>query len=343
MRKLILLMLVLALPISMFAQLIQNPGMENWRSGTAGSSPSIDVHAPDNWYGFDSLAIANGQTFLPLMYSGYTPTVFHAQLFPDTVVFKSGTKSAKLMTLKQDTLGFIPGTLSNAKVGINIFALIGGGSLASATTFSGGTGVAMRVTSVSAYMIYKAGIDSITGMMGGADTGLLTVQALAHIGTKDSVIGTGRVQILPTDTFRMITANIIYPTDTIHAVDTLRIVFSSSAGGTSRACDSSTLYIDDVSMAGVPNPDYSAVKEVAAPGMVTVYPNPSTGIINLSNKDSRRLNFRLFDESGRMVGSKLINGNDSMDASFLPDGLYFYSVDDAAGKTIQRGQLTIIK
>lgn len=336
-------MVVLALPVSMFAQLIQNPGMENWRSGTAGSSPSIDVQAPDNWFGFDSLAIANGQTFIPLLYPFYTPTVFHAQLFPDTVVFKSGITSAKLMTLKQDTLGFIPGTLSNAKVGINIFALIGGGSLASATTFSGGTGVAMRVTSVSAYVIYKAGIDSITGMMGGADTGLLTVQALAHIGTKDSVIGTGRVQILPTDTFRMITANIIYPTDTIHAVDTLRIVFSSSAGGTSRACDSSTLYIDDVTMAGVPNPDYSAVKEVAAPGMVTVYPNPSTGIINLSNKDRRQLNFRLFDESGRMVGSKLIKGNDNIDASFLPDGCYIYTVDDTSGKTLQRGKLTIRK
>ncbi len=336
-------MIVLALPISMFAQLIQNPGMETWRSNTAGTSPVISINAPDNWYGFDSLAIAGGQAFLPLMYLGYTPSVFHAQLFPDTVVFKSGTRSAKLMTLKQDTLGFIPGTLSNAKVGINPLALIGGGSLASATTFSGGTGVAMRVTSVSAYVLYKTGIDSITGLIGGADTGLLTVQALAHIGTKDSVIGTGRVQILPTDTFRLITANVIYPFDTIHAVDTLRIVFSSSGGGASRPCDSSTLYIDDVSMAGVPNPDYSAVKVVAPDDAFTVYPNPAAGTINLNSKNGGPLNFRLYDESGRMVASKLINGKGNMDVSLLPNGMYFYSVDDASGKTIHRGTLTLKK
>ena len=74
-----------------------------------------------------------------------------------------------MITLKQDTLGYFAGSMSNTKAAVNLSVLLSGGSLASATSFSGGTPVAGKIVSVSAWVKYMPGIDSLGNP--GADTG----------------------------------------------------------------------------------------------------------------------------------------------------------------------------
>ena len=154
MKKIYFLLLALMAGIISFAQTVPNAGMETWRTNSSGSGPTVPVYAPESWYGFDSLIIEDEENFLPLAYLGYHPSHLYAQLYQENTIKNSGLSSAKIMTLRQDTIGLVPGSLSNAKIGINVTALISGGTLTSATTFSGGTAVSLKITSVSAYVKY---------------------------------------------------------------------------------------------------------------------------------------------------------------------------------------------
>lgn len=343
MKKIYFLLITVAFPVLLFGQAVPNAGMENWRSNTSGSSPAVTVNAPISWYGFDSLIIADEETFLPLLYSLYHPTHLHAQLYQEGTIVNSGSSSAKVMTLKQDTIGIVPGSLSNASVSVNALALIGGGSLASASTFHGGSPVTMRITTVSAYVQYMPGIDSVTGLMGGNDTGLLTVQTYGHIHGNDTLVGTGVVQILPTSgSFAQITANVVY-WDTAYVVDTVRIIFSSSGGGASKALDSSTLYVDDVSMTGVVNPDYTGVPGIISSDLIKVYPNPASGTIYFDCPQNSGFIAVLYSVNGQAVATKTLTGSDALDVSTLPAGLYFYAVFDKNGSAVQRGKVAVSK
>jgi hypothetical protein len=333
------------LPTISFAQTLPNAGFETWRSNTAGSSPSVSVQAPTLWYGFDSLIIADEEVFIPiLVYPGYHPTNLHGQIYQENTIKNSGSSSAKIMTVKQDTIGRIPGLMANAKVGINVAAIVSGAGIGSAVTFSGGTGVSSRITSVSAYVEYFPGKDTISGAFGGIDTGLLNVQALGHRnGKPDTIIGTGVAKIPPTSSFTQITANIVYFDSVNYYIDTIRVVFSSGGGTISRSLDSSTLYVDDVSMTGVPNPDFTGVNNVVTANEVTVYPNPSAGVLNVAGPAGEQLMFTLFSINGRAVISKIVTGQQALDISSLPDGLYFYTINDSSNKQVVRGKVSVSK
>ncbi len=341
MKKVYFLIAALVAGASSFAQTFPNAGMETWRTNTSGTAPVISVHAPTEWYGFDSLAIASVQSFAFILHPGSN---FHAQLYQENTIINSGAASAKVMTMVQDTIGIVPGSLSNAVARINFPVLIGGGTLASATTFSGGTDVTQRITSVSAYVRYTTGIDSATGLWGGKDTALLTVQARGHKhGGNDTLVGNGVLQILPSTSFTQVTANLVYWDSVNYYIDTIRVIFSSSGGGRSNACDSSTLYVDDVSMAGVPNPDFTAVKSVENNAAIVVYPNPSAGILNITCQQTEASIFELASVSGQVVAVKNITGNSQLDFSSLPAGLYIYNVKDNNGTIIQRGKIDLNK
>ncbi len=336
MKKLYFLLFSLAAGSSAYAQTVDNAGMETWRSGGAGSGPVVSVQAPTQWFGFDSLVVEESEALMPLFLS-YSPTDLHAQIFQENTIKHSGAASAKIMTVKQDTIGLFAGVLSNAKPNFDVGALIATMDFMQALSFSGGTPVTNRIKSVSAWVQYTAGKDS-TGSVG-LDSGSLTVSVYKHILSLgiDSLVGFGSVNIGPSTSFQQVTANVIY-TDSVDGADTVRVLFSSS--GQSDVSDSSTLYVDDVTMEYVVE---NGVKNVNGTGNeVNVYPNPASGILYMDAKGNEGAEFQLYAVNGQVVATHTLKGNNEINISALAEGLYFYTIT-GKDNMVQRGKVSVIK
>ncbi|MFI5196651.1 MAG: T9SS type A sorting domain-containing protein [Chitinophagales bacterium] len=343
MKKVYFLLCALAVTCTSFAQTIVyplNPGFETWRTSSSGSGPVVTIHAPTGWYGFDSLIINAQEQYDGLLYTGYSPTNLNAQVFPETTKVHGGTSSAKIISVKQDTLGIFAGSISNAQPSLNIAALIGGGSIANAITYTGGTATTLRITSVSAWVEYFPGKDS-TGAIG-VDSGQITLQAIGTYAGADTVVGTGTFRIPPTSSFTLDTAKVVY-VDTIHLVNKVRIFFASS--GTTGALDSSTLYVDDVSMIGISQTDTinNVTIQNVKNDLVKIYPNPATGIIHLDGPQNAGLVCNLLSVSGQVAATKTLTGSDALDVSYLPAGLYFYTISDTNENIVQRGKIAVYR
>ena len=246
-----------------------------------------------------------------------------------------------MVTTYQDTTLF-PGVLSNAKTSVSFTVSPPG---LTGISYSGGAPVTLRPTTVSAWVQYAAGFDTAT-FATLVDSGALTVQALAHIGTKDSVIGTGVVSIAPGTSWSQVTANITYPADTTDSITLLRITFASSGGGGTKPAFHSTLYVDDVTMTGiayihVPPVDHTGVRNVAADNAVTVYPNPANGTLYLNGPKNAGLSCKLTAMNGQVVMTLQLTGNDAMNIAALAAGTYIYTIADATGNTIQTGKVAV--
>jgi len=317
---------------SSFAQTIPNGNMESWRGFTTGTIAPRFLLAPSSWFGLDSTLIFAAETYIG-------DTNMTEQLFKENTHIHSGGLSSKLMTKHQDTLGNFPGYLTNANPTVNASLFSGGGP--GAVTFTGGTPVTMKITSVSAYVEYFPGIDTTTHHMGGADVATIGASVFAYRSGVDTFyqIGQGGAVISPTDSFIQVTANITY-TDSLDSVALVQIFFGSSGGVITHTynLDSSTLYVDDVSMTGVPEPHASTqVPFITQNNIVNVYPNPTDGILYFKCPRNVNLSCKLFSVSGQNVMSRTLTGNDRVDISALPAGLYTYSISDGSGNTVQRG------
>lgn len=343
MKKLYLSICLLFCAVSAsFGQTIANAGMESWRNITIISLPPAFAHAPNAWFGDDSLLLALG----PIVAAGDT---FHANLSKSTTFKHSGTASARVITLKQgNTLGMIPGMLANAKPDFNASGAGSGGSLTSLLSFTGGTATTLRTQTVSAWVAYFPGIDTITHTMGGHDSALMMVQAIAVVGGIDSVIGLGIMPIVPSDTFVQVTAAINYNVaDTAYfTTDIVRIIFLSS-GGATQMLDSSTLYVDDVSATGNPQSpppppvDHTGVGSVAKSNSVAVYPNPANNTLFFDTKVTGTLRCYMMSADGRVVANKVISGKTSMDVSHMAAGTYTYYLADEKNTVVQHGKVTV--
>ncbi len=331
MKKIYFLLIALIAGGCTFAQTLPNAGMETWRTGTSGGTTPINIQAPSQWYGLDSTVIALLQEFGPLI--GHASPNVSAQIFEESTIIHGGAHSAKVMTKYEDTLHYFAGLLSNSVVNINVTALMGGASAGSAVTFSGGTPVVGRVASVSAWVQYTPGKDS-TGSVG-LDSGSLTVNVFSTIHGVDSMVGTGIVNIGPSTSFHQVTANVVY-TDSLDGADTVRILVASS--GQSDVSDSSTLYVDDVTMTYVPG---LGVKNVVA-NDVKVYPNPASETLYIDAKGNEGAGFTLFSVNGQVVANKVLSANDAVDVSALPEGLYFYTIT-GKDNIVQRGKVSVVR
>ena len=150
------------------------------------------------------------------------------------------------------------------------------------------------------------------------------------------MVGTGIVNIGPSTSFHQVTATVAY-TDLEDGADTVRILFASS--GQTDVSDSSTLYVDDVTMTYASN---LGVKNVAANKVVKVYPNPASETLYIDANGNEGADFTLFSVNGQVVGTKVLSGNEAVDVSFLPDGLYFYTVT-GKDNTVQRGKISVVR
>ena len=341
MKKIYLLFCMLVGGTAAFAQTISNGDMELWRSGTAGTTSTSPIEAPNGWYGGDSLFIGIGRTILVQTLLGTDDSVWRRQVYKETTITHGGAASAKLVTTYQDT-SLLPGVISNAKTSVSFTTTPPG---LSGISYSGGAPVTLRPKTVSAWVQYEAGIDTST-LATLVDSGALTVQALAHIGTKDSVIGSGLVSIAPGTTWSQITANITYPVDTTDSITLLRITFASSGGGGTKPAYHSTLYVDDVTMTGVayihvPPVDHTGVRNTTADNAVTVYPNPANGTLYLNGPKDAGLSCKLTAMNGQVVLSTQLTGNDALNIASLATGTYIYTIADAAGVTVQTGKVEV--
>jgi hypothetical protein len=334
MKKIILFFCALAAYGGSNGQTIAGGDMESWRSTTSGVTTPTTVQAPNGWYGVDSIIIGLGQSFNTLL--GTTDADWRTNLFREDANVHGGTHSAKIMTRIEDTL-VLPGIMSTAQthVGIVIFPT----PSITGITFSGGNPVTVKPTSVSAWVQYFPGRDTSGAI--GVDSATFNVQALSHIGGKDSVIGTGSVTIGASSSWVQVTVNVTYPVDSTYPVDTMRIAFASSKPAT--ALDSSTLYVDDVTMTSIPNPviDHTAVHTVVANDQVKVYPNPASGYLYFSSPADTRGTAVLYTLSGQVARTISLTGFDKMDVATLASGLYFYTVYDSNGNAAQRGKIAV--
>jgi hypothetical protein len=76
---------------------------------------------------------------------------------------------------------------------------------------------------------------------------------------------------------------------------------------------------------------------------VKVYPNPSSGMVYIERLGNKVANFRLYAMNGQQVLARTITGNGAIDISNVPDGLYFYSISDMGGNSMQRGKLSVVR
>jgi hypothetical protein len=75
--------------------------------------------------------------------------------------------------------------------------------------------------------------------------------------------------------------------------------------------------------------------------LVKVYPNPTTGIIHLDGPQNTELTCELFSISGQVITKQTFTGNNALDVSYLPTGLYFYNIYGTNGSIVQRGKVTV--
>lgn len=333
MKKLYFFAIVLLTAFVGRAQTIPNAGMEAWRTGSAGVFPTtVTVEAPTQWYAADSTIIGMGQTLGPLV--GIPPSAWKRQCFKESSITHGGSYSAKLMTRDQDTLGIFPGILSNANATVAI-TFSGGSPSFGGVSYHGGTKVTQRPTSVKAWVRYNAGVDA-TGAPG-IDSGRLTVQALSTIGGRDSIVGIGIATIPPTGgTWIEVTAPVTY-TLIDSLIDTVRITFTSSRGINNM--DSSTLYVDDLSMTTEPQ----SVSEVSAHRIASVYPNPATGSLYIDGAYNDKTTLTMMSVSGQLVATKTLTGKDVIDLTALAPGIYCYTISDDSNSVLQKGQVTVTK
>ncbi|MCD6012340.1 MAG: hemolysin-type calcium-binding region [Flavipsychrobacter sp.] len=330
MKKFYLFILSMACSASLFAQ-IPTHDMESWRTTSSGASTPTSVEAPYKWYCSDSTIISLGQ-FLGSL-AGADDTDWRRQVFKEsaTMYVHGGSFSAKIMTRREYTF-VVPGVLTNAipQVGFSAFPT----PTVTAVSLKGGSPISAKPTTVTAWVQYYKGIGSI-------DSGSIAVQALGQVGGKDSVIGSGFVTIGPSSSWVQVTVNITYPLHTNVPVDTFRIALSSGKGPS--GLDSSTLYVDDLAMTTIPNPDNSGVANIKGSNPVKIYPNPASGMLFISSPQGGNLSCTLFNVSGQEMLTKALSGEDKADISSLPAGIYLYAIKDDNGAVIQSGKVAINK
>lgn len=92
--------------------------------------------------------------------------------------------------------------------------------------------------------------------------------------------------------------------------------------------DMTYLYIDDI----VIQANHETSIEVATPDEITLYPNPTTGIVNIEAEGLK--NVVIYDVTGRMM--KTVANENTIDISNLEAGVYFFSVETENGSAMKK-------
>lgn len=311
MKKLYALIFIAA-SFSATAQNMQGT-METWHNYSVGF-PSVALEAPSGWGGSDSLICNFGIVIGSVSKQLYKSTDAH-----------SGTSAAMLMTKTQGILGSFPAVMTNADIAFNIAD--------TSIAISGGVAVTDRLGNLSAWIKYlPKGSDS-------ASISVLAVIKGAGAGGADSIVGGGYLSIGATPNYTNVNVLIEYDDTSAATIpNALQVIFSSS--GIDTATDSSMLFVDDVTVSKFP----SGIKIPLFNGEeVKCFPNPTTGIINLTSTMNETLTWQAVNMNGQVVAAQTFTGNAKADVSHLSAGMYFYNIINSDGEKIKQGKFEVKK
>ncbi len=305
------------------AQYLQGE-MESWRTITTGF-PQNTTEAPNGWFGSDSLLYNVG-----IILGG---TNLKQQMFKDGDAH-TGSFAAKVITIDQGaSIGKLPGTLVNAKIGFNMSGF-DPNNPQNSITYSGGLPVNAKIENVKAWIKY---------MPKGSDNARMVASAvLAGQGAngQDSVVGVADTTFSTAiNNYTLIDLTLDYPNNV--TPDKLLVLFVSSRNG-STAEDSSMMLIDDVSASyfstGIEVPLFTE-------DVVSVYPNPAKDVIRLDALSTNAsYTWQLMSVSGqKLISQKVEGANVTVDISTLSAGVYFYNITDTDGTLLQKGKISVLK
>lgn len=298
--------------------------LEDWRNVPVATAPSIGLESPYKWYGIDSLEQL--ATFF------YPQAVIKKQCYK-TSDAHGGSYAAQLVTINQDSLGIVPGLLSNAQFGFDQSNFDPNNPIAS-ITYYGGTAIAQRINTVTAWVKY---------IPRGADAANISVRAVleeAAQNNTDSIVGTGSFVIPQLQTtYTQVSVPITYINATV-VPDKIYILCASSTPNTAiyTPTDSSILWVDDINLVGA-----NGVAQMPLAQVVRLFPNPATGVVNISTSIASPLSIIFYGMNGQIAATKTLKGNSSFDLTFLPSGTYAYEVKDEQGRLMQHGKLSLVK
>ena len=87
---------------------------------------------------------------------------------------------------------------------------------------------------------------------------------------------------------------------------------------------------------------YTRVNDLAQSLAVRIYPNPSDGTFQLLSPITGRTHLKLFDITGRMVWSKMVEGSEAyFTTTNVPSGCYFLDVRDSQNSLLAIKRLII--
>ena len=81
--------------------------------------------------------------------------------------------------------------------------------------------------------------------------------------------------------------------------------------------------------------DFAGINENTLAG-VTVYPNPSNGIITVTNNNASTNNIIVYDMLGNRLYSKEVSSSTNIDLSSNGAGIYLVQVSNEYGSMIER-------
>lgn len=302
-----------------------NGTFESWRSYNSGF-PAANLEAPFGWYGVDSAAAPLFAFFAP-------GKQYKKQIFKSTD-FHSGAFAARIMSRFQDSslpISVVPGGLSNAKFVITV----GSGGNPN-IDYNGGTAVNGKVVEVKAWIKHVPKSPDDSGWIN-----VQAVRAAANGGgtTADTLIGTGDGFYAATPTYTQVTIPVIYDA-AFSGIDPNKIVVSASSSDGTNPTDSTSFYIDDVTMTMWSN----GVKEeipLFQQQVVKCYPNPSTGILNLKSDSGEKLLWEAYTTDGKLLTSQSFTGSTSVDLRGNAAAQYFFMVKNSSGKVVQTGNFNL--
>lgn len=320
MKKLLLFALTISSALVSNAQL-SNGGMDSWRSMPVITVPNAGLEAPDDWSGLDSVVFMS-----KLLFQSANPK---KQLFKTTNKH-SGSFAAVLVTKEQDSLGVIPGILTNTKVSLDI-ANYDPNNPMSAINYTGGTPLTQRVQEMSAYIKYEPR---------GLDKGFISVRAVidgAGAGGADSVVGKCDSVIFQSyASYTQVIFPIVYKDPSAQPNKLVILFASSNLLGFSVPTDSSMMWIDDIAL-------FTNGIDDVQENVASIYPNPAGDFLKVSAKEASDMTWKAYNLNGQLMIAKPFNKELNVDLSNFAAGMYTYRIQNKEGIVVQRGKFEVAK
>lgn len=225
----------------------------------------------------------------------------------------SGSSSAKLET-KQAGVVLIGGVLSTATMVCN----------PANPGITGGLPYTERPDSLVGWFKYTPQ---------GADTAY--IQFILFDANGDSVSYTKHKLIGTHTSWTRFSAPISYLNN--NAVAVASFLANSSWGNSNigQAVVGSIMYLDDVELVFA-----TGIDEQALNTQVSLFPNPSNGVLHISNNSGSELRFELMDITGKTVQRTQVGMDNTMvNVDQLAPGMYLYRLSDSNGTATRAGKL----